>query len=61
MYETKIQTKIFEAQRIIDGFLQILRENNDSSLNICKEKELTDSGNKLYKTRKTLYYKLCRT
>lgn len=54
MYETKIQTKIFEAQRIIDGFLQILRENNDSGLNICKEKELTDYYKRMSKIIKSM-------
>ncbi|MDO9045313.1 MAG: hypothetical protein Q7U35_08405 [Methanobacteriaceae archaeon] len=42
MYEIKIQNKITEAQIIIDGFLDILRENNsEMGLKICQEKELT--------------------
>lgn len=42
MYEIKIRSKITEAQMIIDGFLDILRENDsEMGLKICQEKELT--------------------
>lgn len=50
MYETKIQSKIKEAQIVIDGFLDILRENDsEMGLKICQEKELT-RYNKIYGT-----------
>lgn len=41
MYENKVQSKILAAQRIIDSFLEILRNNNtENGLKICQEKEL---------------------
>jgi len=55
MYETKVQSKILAAQRIIDAFLEILRNNNEKNgLKICKEKELVSYYQKMSSIIKSL-------
>lgn len=55
MYETKVQSKIFAAQRIIDDFLEILRNNNvENGLKICQEKELATYYKKMSSIIKSL-------